>query len=130
MRRAERVVLRLRAAREARDAAEHPQPIHRAPAAGEDLVRIALVPDVPHDPVGRGVEDVVQGDRELDRAQVRRQMAAGAGDGFEQERPQLVGKLAELAAIEAAEVGRVVDGLEERVHEGWCPFLGRGSRVG
>ena len=45
--------------------------------AGEDLVRIGLVADVPDDAVVRRVEDVVQRDRQLDRAEVRRQVAAG-----------------------------------------------------
>ena len=45
--------------------------------AGQDLVRIGLVADVPDDAVVRRVEDVVQRDRQLDRAEVRRQVAAG-----------------------------------------------------
>ena len=53
---------------------------HRLAPAGQDLVRVGLVADVPHDAVVRRVEDVVQRDRELDRAEVRRQVAAGLRD--------------------------------------------------
>ena len=41
-------------------------------AAGEHLVRIGLVADVPDEAVARRVEDVVQRDGELDRAEARR----------------------------------------------------------
>ena len=44
--------------------------------AGEDLVGIRLVPDVPDDPVGRGVEDVVQRDGQLDHAEAGPEMPA------------------------------------------------------
>ena len=78
MRGAEGVVLALVAAREAarcrRAGAACAMPLA---AAGEDLVRIGLVADVPDDAVVRRVEDVVQRDRQLDRAEVRRQVAAG-----------------------------------------------------
>src|SRR5687768_17724944 len=45
--------------------------------AGEDLVAVRLVAHVPDQPVDRRVEDVVQRDGELDRAQVRGQVPAG-----------------------------------------------------
>ena len=48
-------------------------------------MRVGLVPDVPHQAVVRRVEDVVQRDRQLDRAEVGRQMPAGAGHRLEQE---------------------------------------------
>ena len=43
---------------------------HALAPAGEDLVRIGLVADVPDHAVVRRVEDVVQRDRQLDRAEV------------------------------------------------------------
>src|SRR2546427_6603873 len=72
MRGAERVVPGLDAPREARDAVDHAQARHRVAPAGEDLVRIGLVADVPDDTVLGRLEDVVQGDRQLDGAQIRR----------------------------------------------------------
>ena len=48
--------------------------------AGEDLVGVALVADVPDDAVLRRVEHPVKGDRQLHRPQVGGEVAAGAGD--------------------------------------------------
>ena len=49
----------------------------RPVAAGEHLVRIPLVPDVPHELVARRVEAVVQRDRQLDDAESGADVAAG-----------------------------------------------------
>ena len=104
---AEGVVLALLAARKARDAAELAQGVHPVAAAGQHLVRVGLVADVPDDPVVRRVEDVVQRDRQLDRAEVRREVAAGLRDGLDDEFAQLAGEHLELGARQAAHVGRV-----------------------
>ena len=93
MRGAEGVVLALVAARKAGDAAELAQRGHALAPAGQDLVRIGLVAHVPDQPVVRRVEDVMQRDRELDRAEVRRQMAAGLRHALEDELAQLDGEL-------------------------------------
>ena len=90
---AEGVVLALVAAREARDAAELAQRRHPVLAAGEHLVRIGLVADVPDEAVVRRVEDVVQRDRQLDRAEVRREVAAGLRHRLDDELAQLGGEL-------------------------------------
>jgi hypothetical protein len=50
---------------------------HALAAAGQDLVGVGLVADVPDQPVVRRVEDVMQGDGQFDRAEVGRQVAAG-----------------------------------------------------
>ena len=68
---AERVVGTFAAFGETRDAAMTAQPGHPGTAAGEYLVRIGLVSDVPDEPVIRRIEYVVQGDAQLDRAEVR-----------------------------------------------------------
>ena len=49
-------------------------------AAGEDLVGVALVADVPQQLVALEVEDVVQGDRQLDDAEVAGQVPARLAD--------------------------------------------------
>src|SRR5690242_17428557 len=116
MRRAEGVVLRFGAARKAGDAVDHAQPRHGFAPAGEDLVRISLVADVPDDAVFRRVENVVQRDRQLYRSEVGGEMPAGLGHRFEYEGAQLVGELAELLALERAELRRIVDRLEQLVH--------------
>ena len=112
---AERVVLALASAREPRGTARHPELRHLRAAARQDLVGIRLVADVPDDPVARSVVDVVERDRELDGAEIRRQMAAGARDAREQERAQLARELRQAVAIEPAQPGRVVDRFQEGI---------------
>jgi hypothetical protein len=75
----EEVVVALARIGEARHAVALPQPVEHRVAAGEQLVRIALVADVEQQPVVPEVEDVVQRDREIDHAEVRRQVPAGLG---------------------------------------------------
>ena len=45
---------------------------------------IALVSDVEDDPVARAVVDAVKRDRQLDRSEVRSEMAAGFRNGIDQ----------------------------------------------
>ena len=110
---AEAVVLALVAAREARDATELAQRRHAAAAAGQDLVRVGLVAHVPDQPVVGRVVDVVERDRQLDGAEVGRQVAAGLGDALDHEIAQFAGELLEFGARQLAHVGRAVDGLED-----------------
>ena len=49
-------------------------------AAGDDLVHVGLVAGVPQDGVGRRLEHPVQGERQLDGAEVGAEVAAGLGD--------------------------------------------------
>ena len=59
----EGVVLAFDAAREAGNAAPLPQLRHAFAAAGQDLVGVGLVTDIPDQAVARRVEDVMQRDR-------------------------------------------------------------------
>ena len=112
----EGVVRAFHPARKTGHAAELPQRRHTLAPTGQDLVRIALVAHVPDQPVGRRVEDVVQGDGEFDGAQVGRQVPAGPAHAVQQIGAQLLGQLLELHAVEAAQVGGVVDALEQLGH--------------
>src|SRR5690606_34425840 len=120
MRRAEGVVRRLVTFGKAADATELAQRGHALAPAGEDLVGIALVTDIPYQPVARRMKDVVERDRELDRAEVGRQVAAGTGDRLDDEATQLVGELRKAITAQLAQVPRIVDGLEQwiRRHPG------------
>jgi hypothetical protein len=62
----------------------HAQRSHASRRPVRYLVRIALVADVPDQPVFRRVEDVVQGDGQLDGAEIGRQVAAGLRDRFDE----------------------------------------------
>ena len=81
---AERVVLALLAPRERREAVLLLDRGDAVAAAGEDLVRIALVADVPDQAVVRRVEQVVQRDGQLDHAEAGAEMAAEVADRFDQ----------------------------------------------
>ena len=73
--RPEDVVLRLRPAREAREAPLLADRLEPVPPSRQDLVRVALVADVPDEEVPGRVEDVVEGDRQLDRRRGPRRSA-------------------------------------------------------
>jgi hypothetical protein len=85
---------------EARQAVLHAQRPDAVAAAGEDLVRVALVRDVPDDPVAGRVEDGVQRDGEFDHAEPRAEVAARDGDGGDGFGAQFVGDLAEVGVGE------------------------------
>ena len=88
----------------------------RVAAAGQDLVRVGLVADVPDQPVVRGVEDVVQGHGELDHAQPGAEMPARHRHGVDGLLAQLGRQLHQAGAAEAAQVAGLVDLVEKRRH--------------
>src|SRR5919108_510672 len=106
------VVRALRPRRVAGQAAEGAQVGEVGLAAGEQLVDVGLVAGVPDDPVGRRVEGAVQGDGQLDHAEVGAEVAAAGGDRPDEEVPDLGRQLAELVAIEVTEVAWLADRLE------------------
>jgi len=68
--RIEGVVGALRALGEAGDASRLAYALELLAAAGDELVRVALMPDVPYDGVARGIEDPMHREGELDDAEV------------------------------------------------------------
>ena len=101
MRGAERVVFALGALGEAGEAAALAQRADAVAPAGQNLVRIGLMADVPDEAVARRVEHVVQRDRQFDDAETGAEMAAGDGDGIDRLLAQFVGKLTQLARLRA-----------------------------
>ena len=112
--RAEGVVLALGPLGEARQPAALAQRADAVAAAGQDLVRIGLVTDVPDQAVARRVEDPVQRDRQLHDAEPGAEMAARHGDRLDGLVAQLVGDLAEIGLRVRAEIRRRADTVEER----------------
>ena len=98
------------------DAVRHAQAAHRRTAPGQYLVRIGLVADIPHQPVFRRVEDVVQRDGQFHRAEIGGKMPAGLAHRFDQEGAQFVRQLRQLLALQFAQVVRGVDGFEQGIH--------------
>jgi hypothetical protein len=90
--------------------ADRAQPVA---APGEDLVRVGLVPDVPEDLVARRVEQAVQGDRQLARAEVRAEVAADLADRVDDQLADLLRDILELRVGELVQVPRAVDLVQE-----------------
>ena len=99
---AERIVFALGALGEAGQAAALAQRADAVAAAGENLVRIGLMADVPDQPVVGRIEDIMQRNGELDHAEPGAEVTAGDRDSVDRLLSQLVGKLAQLAFLELA----------------------------
>ncbi len=106
------------AVREAQDAAALAQAAEEIAPSGDDLVGVGLVPDVPDDLVGGGVEDPVQGQGDLDDAQVGGQMPAVLGDHIQDHGPDLGGQARQLVGRKLAQILRPVDRIENTAHFG------------
>ena len=114
MRGAERVVFALGALGEAGEAAALAQRADAVAPAGQDLVRIGLMADVPDQPVGRRVEHGMQRDGQFDHAEAGAEMAAGLGDRVDGLGAQFVGDLPELLRRQVLQVARKMDAIEQR----------------
>ena len=66
---AELIVLGFGAREEARDPAELAEGVEPLASAGEHLVDVGLMPGIPHELVARRIEDAVERDCQLDRAE-------------------------------------------------------------
>ena len=84
-------------------------------AAGEDLVRVALMPDVPDEGVVWGVEDVMQGDGQFHHPQVGAQVALFDRNDIDDIVAQLFGQSGQYVHRKGAQVGGGVHRKEQRV---------------
>jgi hypothetical protein len=107
------VVLGLRLARVAGQAAVLLQRAELRDAAGQQLVHVRLVAGVEDDAVLGRVEDPVDRDGELDHAQVGSEMAACPRGGLDQEIADLGGEAGELVLAEFLQVLWAVDALQQ-----------------
>ena len=114
MRGAERVVFALGALGETGEAAAHAQRADAVAPAGQDLVRVGLMADVPDDAVVRRVEQIMQRDGQLDDAEAGAEMAAGDRYGVDRLLTQFVGELTQLTLVKAAKVFGGMDLIEQR----------------
>ena len=76
------------------------------PPAGDELVDVGLMAGVPDDHVTRRLEHAVQRHAQLHSAEVRPEVAAGAGDRLHDELPDLGAQLVELRTAERSQVRR------------------------
>jgi hypothetical protein len=103
------VVRRLPLVGEARQAALLPQRVEARLALGQQLVRVALVADVPDEAVVLEVEDVVQADRQFDDAHAGAEVAAGDRHRVEDDLAQFGAERRQDLARQLLQVGRAVD---------------------
>src|ERR1700688_5018381 len=89
---------------EARKAATLTQRTHAPAPAGQDLVRVGLVADIPDDLVLRRIKDALQCDREFNDAETGAEMAAGDRNRVNKLHPQFIGRLPKLSAIKASQI--------------------------
>src|SRR5439155_17475770 len=82
-------------------------------AAGQDLVGIGLVTDVPQDLVSGRVEHAVQRDRQLAGAQVGAEVAADLSDRVDDVLAHLLRELLKLVVAQLLEVLGPVDAVEQ-----------------
>lgn len=82
-------------------------------APGEELVRISLMASVPDEIVSGGIEDIVEGDGQLDSSEVGGEVAAGMRYVLDKEVTQLIAELRERFARESAQVGGGGDAGEQ-----------------
>ena len=114
MGRAERVVNAFGALGEAGKPARLAQRADVVAAPRQDLVRVALMADIPDQLVVGRVEDMVQRDRQLDDAKARAEMAARDRDGGDRLLPQFLGQLLQLRNVEVAHVGGDMHAVKQR----------------
>ncbi len=114
MRGAERIVFALAALGETGKPAALAQGAHAGAAAGDDLVGIGLVADIPDDPVLGRVEHIVERGGQFDHAKTGAEMPAGDRNDVDQVGAQLIGELAELVLFQLAQVLRQIDLVQQR----------------
>ena len=114
----EGVVLALRPAGEAAESAPHAHRVHALAAAGQDLVRIGLVADIPHETVFRRAVHGVQRGREFDRAQPGGEVAARRRDGLDVERAHLVVEALQRLDVHLVQIRGRTQTVEQRIAGG------------
>ena len=133
---AERVVFALGALGEAGQAAALAQRADAVAPAGEDLVRIGLVADVPDQAVVGRIEDIMQCHRQFDDAQSGTEMSARNRDRIDRFLAQFIGHLPQAAGLETSKLLRRMDLIEQgglgRLGQRSTPVLcgGRKSDLG
>ena len=74
--------------------------------ARQHLVRVGLMAYVPDQPVIRGIEHIVQGNREFYRTQARGKMPPAGAHAVDQELAQFVGERRQFGGRQAAQIRR------------------------
>src|SRR5690606_10928886 len=110
---AEGVIGAFAAPREGGQAVLLPQSGHLFAAAGEDLVWIGLMADIPDQAIFRRLIDIVQSDGQLDHAQSGAEMTTGLTNSPEQEQTQLVRQFRQARYIQLPQLGGAVNAVQQ-----------------
>jgi len=94
------IVLTLCAQHEPVEAAGSANGIELLLPSGEELVNVGLMADVEEKAVARGIEDVVQGERQFHHAEIRSQVPAIVGEHGDHPFPDLTGELIQFGRRE------------------------------
>ena len=113
MRCAKRVVLAFAALREPRNAAALAERVHAVAAACKNFVRVALMANIPDQPVMGRVKNIVQRHGQLDDAKRRAEMAAGFGDAFNGVPAEFVRESYQIRFRHLAEISRVANAIQQ-----------------
>ena len=103
------VMLAFESVEKAARAAKLAHPLNQVPPAGENLVDVALMADVHDETVFRRVEDVVHGQRHLDDAKIRAEVASRLRKDRDQLLPNLLRQRLQLLDGEALHIRRPVN---------------------
>ena len=114
MRGAKRIVFTLGAFGEPRQAAAPPQGPDTVAPAGENLMRIGLVANVPNQTVARCIENIMKGYRKLDHAKPGTEMAARHRDRIDRLDTQFGCDLGEIGLLQPPQIGGRRDRVEKR----------------
>ncbi len=86
---------------------------HLFAAAGEDLVWIGLMADIPDQAIFRRLIDIVQSDGQLDHAQPGPEMTTGLTNSPEQEQAQLIRQFRQARYIQLPQLGGAVNAVQQ-----------------
>ena len=103
------------------------QPGELPGAPGECFVDVRLVAGVEDDLVVRGVEDPVHGHGHLDDPEVGADVAAGPGDGADEEFADLLGEPRQVGLVQRLEIGQPADAGQQRAHLGFVVRVHKGE---
>ena len=110
---------------ETREAAELADRVESVLAARQDLVGVGLVAAVPDDQVLEDVEDVVQGEGQVDHAEVAPEVPPALEDDVEDDPANLLRQGGEVLRRDLLDVVGTGDSIEESAHVRFSSF-GRG----
>jgi hypothetical protein len=82
--------------------------------AGQDLVWIGLVANVPDNTIMRGIEDVMERNGQFDNAKSRAEMSTGGRNRIDQFGPQLLRQLRQVGFRQLAQIRRDFHAIKQR----------------